>query len=253
MNWPGEAAVVVALVSIFKGSWKNKLILDQKQVPQINSYLDSQIPIRDPSILSQNDNRAFVGSYVLGTGFVLSHDEARRIIQSDSKYSDVVFPYLNGKDLNNEIDQNATRSVINYFDWTEERSQKYELTWQIIQERVRQERQRWKIDSKGNEIEGVYALRKPLPQRYWQYADKRPALYSTIKGMEKVMVLAQVSKTVAFSLVPNQQVFDAKLIVVAFSNYSSIAIYQSLFSFRMGMEILHYYETRFKLYTIESL
>ena len=29
---------------------------------------------------------------------------------------------------------------------------------------------------------GEFALRSPLPQKWWIYADKRPALYNAIRG-----------------------------------------------------------------------
>src|SRR5207249_2026699 len=56
----------------------------------------------------------------------------------------------------------------------------------IIERDVRPERQRRHPD-------GSYVLRRPLPERFWHYADKRPALYATIAGMERVLVRTQVS------------------------------------------------------------
>jgi hypothetical protein len=51
----------------------------------------------------------------------------------------------------------------------------------IVEEKVKPERTR--LNAKG-----AFALRKPLPQKWWIYADKRPALYATISGMSSVLV-----------------------------------------------------------------
>ncbi|SMC95748.1 Eco57I restriction-modification methylase domain-containing protein [Chryseobacterium sp. YR221] len=40
MKWPGQAAVEVSLITIHKGEWKDKIILDNKAVERITSYLD---------------------------------------------------------------------------------------------------------------------------------------------------------------------------------------------------------------------
>ena len=50
-------------------------------------------------------------------GFVLEPDEAQRLIDKIPAIKDVLFPYLNGEDLNSRPDQSPSRWVINFFDW----------------------------------------------------------------------------------------------------------------------------------------
>ena len=50
-------------------------------------------------------------------GIVLEPDEAQRLIDKDVRNKDVLFPYLNGEDLNSRPDQSPSRWVINFFDW----------------------------------------------------------------------------------------------------------------------------------------
>jgi hypothetical protein len=120
--------------------------------------------------------------------------------------------------LNSRYDQSPSRWVINFFDRPLDRASAkegysgkvasdYPDCIKIIEERVKPERQRRKPD-------GTFVLRKPLPQRWWQYADKRPALYAAIAGLERVLVKTQVSPTWAFEFVPNGIVFDQKLVVL---------------------------------------
>ena len=55
-------------------------------------------------------------------GFVLEPEEAQRLIEKDPRNRDVLFPYLNGEDLNSRPDQSPSRWVINFFDWPIEKA-----------------------------------------------------------------------------------------------------------------------------------
>jgi hypothetical protein len=125
---------------------------------------------------------------------------------------------MNGDDLNSDPEQRPSRWVINFWDWPEERARKYKKPWAWIEERVKPERQR--RDEKGN-----FVLRRPLPDRWWQYGDKRPALYHAIgrghsfeqhpegwrpdrKPLKEVLVTAFVGKYFGPSVVANNAVFS---------------------------------------------
>ena len=54
--------------------------------------------------LGENAGIAFIGCYVLGMGFVLDPDEAQAWIAEDPRNAEVLFPYLNGEDLNSRPD-----------------------------------------------------------------------------------------------------------------------------------------------------
>ena len=73
----------------------------------------------------QNSDKSFIGSYVLGKGFVISPEKAHALIEKDSKNRDVLFPYLIGKDLNSQPDQSPSRWIINFFDWPIEKAKEY--------------------------------------------------------------------------------------------------------------------------------
>ena len=76
---------------------------------------------------------------------------------------------MNGRELNSDPLQRPGRWIISFWDWPEERARKFSEPWQWLEKNVKPERQRLKPN-------GDYKLRKPLPQRWWQYADKRPGL-----------------------------------------------------------------------------
>ncbi|MCR5862327.1 hypothetical protein LRS05_09295 [Flavobacterium sp. J372] len=180
-----------------------------------------------PMPLLSNKEKSFIGSYVLGMGFVLSSEQAEKLIKKDPRNKDVLFPYLNGDDLNSDPEQRPSRWVINFFDWDEEKAKTYPDCYEIIEKLVKPERQRWKIDSAGNEIVGTYALRKPLPQRWWTYGEKRPALYKAISELDQVMVIPLVSKYSSFEFSNTNTVFMHKLGVIVLNDFHNFAILSS--------------------------
>lgn len=246
MKWPGIAAVEVALITITKQPWEGKFYLGSKEVKTITPYLDDAETLGNPFPLKQNEDKSFQGSIVLGKGFVLEPHEAGVLIAKDPKNKDVLFPYLNGDDLNNNPDQSPSRWVINFFDWPLRRYTKdeweelepkfqknirnlydegktdtiapldyvgnvamdYPDCFEIIQRLVKPERQRGAKDKEGNYVIGEYALRKPLPEKWWIYGEKRPALYRNIEPLEKVLAICRVTKYVKFSFSTSKVVFS---------------------------------------------
>ena len=253
MPWPGTAAVVVSPVFMRKGVWDGDKHLNGENVSVISPYLSSQDEW-SPRVLTANAGQAFQGSVVLGLGFTMSEDEAKCYMATDSKNAEVLFPYLNGDDLNSSPEQKPSRWVVNFFDWPLDRNaeglwasssdrQKKDFynighvpsdypgkvvsdfpeLYNVLDQKVRPERQR--VD-----VNGDYVLRRPLPIRWWQYADKRPALYHTIgrgdcfarhpNGMEllpknsRVVVTSLVQSYLKFAIVPNECVFAHKLGVI---------------------------------------
>ncbi len=159
--------------------------------------------------------RSYIGSYVNGIGFVLDQLETAALIASDKRNRDVLFPYLSGEDVNSSPSHEASRWVINFFDWPIERAQKYEACFDIVDERVRPEREK--------------VNRKAHRERWWQYGDKRPALYSAIAEMERVIVITLVSKVIQPAFVPTGQVFAHKVGVFAYDDDFHFGVLTSAF------------------------
>lgn len=239
VSWPGEATLEIAKVWM-KRTWNGERRLGTEVVSGITSALEavgrtSGIPAR----LAENKDRSFIGSYVLGMGFTMPPDEAQRLIAQDPKNAEVLFPYVNGDDLNSRPDHSASRWVINFFDWTADRARTYEDCWAIVEERVRPERQRRKPD-------GSFALRRPLPERYWHYAEKRPALYATISGLERVLVLTRVSKVVQPVFITTGQVPSEQVVVFAYDDDFHFGMLTSAFHWWWTLTYASTLETRIR-------
>ena len=140
VKWPGRANLAVSLVAIHKGKWNRKRSLDGQEVSMISAYFENTSDVGDPVPLIQNANRVYQGSIFLGDGFLLTHEEASRLLKADTRNREVVFPVINGKEANSEPDQKPGRSIINFSDWSEDRARSYPLPFQIVENKVKPER-----------------------------------------------------------------------------------------------------------------
>ena len=231
--WPGKAAVVTSRVHLRKGEWRNAATLSGRKVAFVSAFLSDQEEWT-PKRLKANAGKSFQGSIVLGMGFVLSEEEAMEMIERDPKNRDVLFPYLNGKDLNSHPEQKPSRWVINFWDWPEDKAKEYEEPFAWIKEHVYPERlQKSKQHSYRN-----------IMSKWWQHLAPRPEMYHEIgcghafmhhpddwnpdaKPMKCVLVTTRVSKTGAFVLVENDVVFSDATVVFAMDGYSDFTVMQS--------------------------
>ncbi|MGI6656333.1 MAG: Eco57I restriction-modification methylase domain-containing protein [Desulfobulbus sp.] len=231
--WPGKAAVVTSRVNVHKGEWEGTRNLSGKSVQFISAFLSDQEEW-SPKCLRANENIAFQGSIVLGMGFVLSHDEAQRMLDAEPRNAEVIFPYLNGEDLNSDPEQRASRWVINFWDWSEDKASIYREPYRWIKERVFPERLE---KSKQKSYRNIMSM-------WWQHWNVRPGLYHAIgkggmfcqhparwnpleKSIAQVLVVARVSKTLAFALVDPSAVFADQIVVFAFNSSAHFALLQS--------------------------
>ena len=171
-KWPGVAAVEVALVAIHNGKFVKNFYIGNKKVDYISPYLDDAKMLGNPYPLKQNEGKSFQGSIVLGKGFILTPQEAQRLIVKNPKNKDVLFPYLNGEDLNTNFDQSPSRWVVNFFDWEEDYCRRnYPECFEIVERLVKPER------TINND--------RVAREKWWQFLRPRPELYKTIAGMER--------------------------------------------------------------------
>src|SRR5208337_452665 len=219
--WPGTASLEVALLWLTRSQWRGATFLNDVPTDSINSYLSLTTSLHyQPHRLEENKGLACEGSKPMGSGFILSPEEAASLTKQCESNREVLFPYLNGDDLTSSPEQSASRWVVNFFNWPEQRARTYSSCWKIIEDRVRPYRQ--EMDDKGN-----YIRRSPLPQRFWQYGDSRSDFYKRISGSSHILIAAQTSKYVTIDLVPTGQVFGQTVIMLAFSDFGNFALFTS--------------------------
>ncbi len=250
--WPGRAAVITSRVHLCKSENYGRRKINGVEVPTVSAYLTG----RDewsPKPLDTNKGMTYQGSILVGLGFTMSKEEAIALIDQDEKNRDVIFPYISGKDLNSRCGQDASRWAVCFWDWDEERAREYLSPYSQVEDSVKPERQRKKAN-------GEYALRRPLPERWWQYGEKRPALYHAIGRGESfqshpdgwigssqkytsVICNARVSKYFSPSMISNDHVFHEKLVIFTLQGYGWWAFLNS----SMIVEWIWKYSSRMKM------
>jgi len=167
----------------------------------------------NPVRLVENADIAFQGCIVLGMGFVLEPAEAHAWIAEDRRNTEVLFPYLNGEDLNSRPDCSASRWVIDFNERSKEDAAAYRLPFARVRDAVKPER------AKNN--------RKVYRDYWWQYAEKRPAMRKAIAGLDEVLVIARISKTLMPIRVQTGPIFNEKVVVFATDSFAVQAVLSS--------------------------
>jgi len=217
-KWPGKASVEVSLICISKGVKNIDSYLDNKLVAHINSYLDNSETTINPFTLNNNQDISFLGSNILGIGFSIDKNEMISLTKENPVNSDVIFPFLNGQDVNSSIDFEPKKWVINFFDWDADYCQKnYKSCFSIIEERVKPER--------------LLNNRKSYRDNWWKFGEKRPLLYKTIKQFDKVLVTTRLTKHLGLTFFPNNFIFSDLCIVFAIKEFWKFSILQSSFHY----------------------
>ncbi|MEU7810433.1 DNA methyltransferase [Micromonospora chalcea] len=215
--WPGTASLEVSLLWLGHAGKDEPRMLDGRQVDGITPSLDAVSRVSgNPHRLAESTEQAFQGSNILGP-FTLQPQEARALIEKDQRNKDVLFPYLNGKDLNTRPDCSASRWVINFHDWPIEQAQEYPDCFAIVERKVRPFRQDNK-DRRRREI-------------WWRFTRTAPELYRAIQGLSRVLVIAQTSRTQMPAFVPNGQVYDQKLVVFRNASFADLTFRTSAFQY----------------------
>ncbi len=213
IKWPGVANLEVSLIAFVKGKWAGTKILNNGKVDFINSYFGDSEDIGSTYLLQCKKNICFQGSVILGTGFIVENNKKQEILNIDSKYENIIFPYLIGDDINNDIEQKPSRYVINFFDWPEDKAKEYTECYNIVKNKVYPERQEKKD--------------KGYRTRWWQFGRRSVNLYSKIPKFQKVIVTSRVTKYLNFSFVPNNYVYDVGTNAILIDKYSGFLILQS--------------------------
>jgi hypothetical protein len=210
-------------------------VLDGKPVILINSFLDAaQENLGRPFRLITNADSTFEGSKPDTMGFVLNPDEAMALIARDPRNRDVLFPYVNGDDLNSRPDCSGSRWAINFRDWQIDRAERYPDCLEILRTRVLPA-----IRAKPASYAGWI-------DRWWQYWRVRAELYRTIEHMDRVLAIALTSKVVLPVRVPTGMVYSHATGVFAYEDGGHLALLSSAFHYWWAITYASTLETRIR-------
>lgn len=234
--WEGNATVTTSQIILRRPGgeeYAGSVLLGDVPVEAISSFLKAGQEEWEAKPLKENEGLAFIGSYVLGEGFLTTEEQARQWMEADAANREVLFPYLVGADVTSDPEQRPSRWVINFFDWEEERAEQYSIPYQHITRYV------YPVRSQlgGNPTaEG----RKKL---WWRYGRDAKALYHALgrgdafekhpqgwkpcAALQTVLVASRVSKYGFFVMVPNTYVMSEGLCVFASDDYALFGLLQT--------------------------
>lgn len=220
MPWPGVAAVVVSPFIVFNGKWKGVTY----------STTLTLTPHLAPHPLANNQNRCFVGCYILGDYFLLPEAMAKMFLKETNMASDVVLPYINGVELNSIPNGEPRRWIACFWDWNKSKAQQYKSVFDYLQ------------TSYLNSVHDEKSMNSQ--HKWWLYARCRSALYHAIglgcrfeehplEWLEnkviphKTIVKAKTSETWAFAIMSSATIFDQALTVFSSDDNGLFAVLQS--------------------------
>lgn len=234
--WPAAGAnleIVEVWASNTTVGTGGERLLDDDLVPEIGPDLQLVGRVSGPKhALAENDDLAFIGSYVLGLGFTLTPEEAADLIARDPRNADALAPYVIGQDLNQRPDHSASRWIINFRDWPLDRAETYPDLIEIVRRKVKPERDR------NN--------RAQRRDRWWMYAERAPELYAAIADLDHVLAISRVGSVVMPVRVSTGVVFSEQAVVFAFDDFASLAILSSNIHFSWVVRYTSTLETRIR-------
>jgi N-6 DNA Methylase len=220
-RWPGQAAVVVSIVQVCKGSPLMQPLLDGRHVQRISSYLLAGNTDVDPAKLAGQNDLFSQGTNIAGSGFVIGDGEAssienmRDLLKHDGALERRILPYLGGEEINQDPTQSPHRYVIYLSDLdSEEDLAEWPSLARIVREKVRPMREGLPSNSLNNR----------LKRRWWTYHADRLSFY---RSMSRVMVTSRIGNAFAFIFLPSSYVMNEKVVLFRFESYSAFAVIQS--------------------------
>lgn len=213
--WPNQAAVVTSRTHVHRGGWGGPYNLLSRRVPTISAFLTDREDWT-PKRIKANEGISFIGSYVLGLGFIVSETQVLHMLEKNPRNADVLFPYLNGEDLNTHPEQKPSRWVVNFWDWPEEKARQYAEPFSIVENFVKPERLLNQFSRSAREKWWLFErIRSDLYHAIGrgQMFQRHPEGWSPSPAPDAVLVAARVSRYFSPTLVRNNWVFNEKTVV----------------------------------------
>lgn len=214
--WPGEAAVHIAIVNWVMAAYDGIRTLEGTPVISISPGLTQALDVTLARIIPKNQDICFMGVTPGNSEFVLTDEQRAEIVSNDPKSTEVIRPFLIGRDVNREVDQGPTRWIIDFGARDRAEAQSFLGAFRHVQRHV--------YDAKHATSDRKTEAEK---SRWWQFVRPRSDLRSATERLKRVLVLPRVTPQLIVSLQSTDICFDGQLMVVALSGYYELGILQS--------------------------
>ena len=225
-KWPGQAAVVVSVIHIFKNGPKVSVPqcqLDGRAVEQITAFLFHAGGHDDPLRLAANAGKSLQGSILLGMGFTFDDTdrkaiaspiaEMHRLIAKDPRNAERIFPYIGGEEICTSPTHAYHRYAIDFGEMSLDQAAAWPDLLAILEARVKPER-----NSKNDADARAY---------WWRFLRRRPELYAAISGLKRVLAICRVTQHLSPVFLPAGVIYSDRLAIIADASSAMFAIAQS--------------------------
>ncbi len=211
--WPGEAAVHVSIVNWIMEKYEGIRMLDGQEVSAISPRFTDAIDVTRARPIPENQGLSFMGVTPGNREFILSNEEKDELISADRLSKKTIKPFLVGKDLSREIDQQPTRWIIDFGLMDLEEAEKYKAAIRHVRKYVYPVR-------KNNR-------RKAYAERWWRFVEPRPGMRMALADTTRFLGIPEVSPHLQFTFVETGIIPDHQVIVLVLSSSYHFGILQS--------------------------
>jgi N-6 DNA Methylase len=237
--WSGDAAVHVSIVSWKKGEhlgtknlylWVSKNdVLQRIEVDSINTSLSPQVDVVTAFVLPINKKpkRAFQGQTHGHEGFLLSKEEALKIIKQDKKYKTVLNPFLIGDELVSNSGAQPTRFVIDFSRMNVVEAAKYKISFEQLKNQVLPSiKAKAKQEERGEIRDNGHRSQLDM---WWKMWRRRENLFIELETLSRFIACSRVTLRPIFEFVCKGINPNDALMVFTFDDDYSFGIIQSKF------------------------
>jgi hypothetical protein len=188
-------------------------VVNTVRVPRLNTDLTvhADVPSAAAVALQANAWLCSNGYKPHGTGFLLSDEEARRLLSLDPRNAEVLRPYRNGMDL---ATQPRRVWIIDFGFADESEARTYPLLFDIVRDRVKPER-----DANARAVYRTY---------WWRFGEARRDWRSFVAGLPRYIATVKTAKHRFFTFLESTVAPDDKLTCIASSEGFVLGVLSSL-------------------------
>lgn len=214
MQWPGAAAVVVAIVGFYKGEWQADCDADGQCCPRIGPRLDPEAAdVWVPQTLPDAPF-AFAGvDNSKGLAFVIT-PESQWFERLKNEMGSVLRPYISGDDITSSALNRLERWALDISDLDLETiEQKWPLAHRFLHEEV-----------KPTRTPGALKSYKGLIDVWWQFPRNRADLMRRLRKREQFIAFSKVTKHPICMLADSNWIYTNQVLLVAKEREDMLAI-----------------------------
>ncbi|MEV5693046.1 Eco57I restriction-modification methylase domain-containing protein [Micromonospora globbae] len=168
-----------------------------------------------PHRLEGSSRIAYIGNLVNGRGFVLSDEQAQRLLEQEPSSSEVIRPYLSGQDLNTRAMADPSRSIIDFGDSPLSVAEEYSACLEHLRTHVKPSR------------DVLPDYKRRVREAWWRFEHTAPALRAAIKDLGRVIAITRVSKTAMPMMIRADLIMSEQIVVFATDDTAMLALLSS--------------------------